>query len=109
MTPNLRSYFKQKLFEINYRMAIHPGNANRRLASEAVKIRILPYDEVPEQFKKGFMKLRQLVEYTLNTLSAPGLTPIRLRGIRSRRGIQNQTAAKYIKLLFDIEVSLEEE
>lgn len=33
----MKNYFYSKLFEINYRMAIHAGNANQRLASEAPK------------------------------------------------------------------------
>lgn len=95
-----KSYFKGKLFEINYRMAIHEGNANRRLASEAIKILILPRIEVPDSYKKEFVKLTQLIEETLKDLSAQGLTPIRLKNI------QNRTASKYIKLLIDIEDEL---
>ncbi len=93
----MKSYFKGKLFEINYRMAIHEGDANRRLASEAIKILLLPSNEVPDSFKTEFKKLTQLIEETLKDISAPGLTPIRLKNI------QNRTASKYIKLLIDIE------
>ena len=34
----MKNYFYSKLFDINYRIAIHEGNANQRLASEAPKI-----------------------------------------------------------------------
>jgi len=84
-------------------MATHEGDANRRLASEAVKILILPSNEVPCSYRKEFSKLRKLVEDTIRDLSSPGLTPTRLRGIG------NRTAAKYIKLLIDIEESLRNE
>ena len=89
-------YFISKLFDINYRMAIHEGDANRRLASEAVKILLLSSSEVPERHKNEFNKLRQLIEETIKGLSVPGLTPTKLKSIR------NSTASKYIKLLIDI-------
>jgi len=47
----MRNYFIGKLFDINYRMAIHEGNANRRLASEAIKILLLPSNEVPDLYR----------------------------------------------------------
>lgn len=81
-------------------MATHEGDANRRLASEAVKIILLPSDEVPCSYRKEFLKLRKLAEDTVRDLSSPGLTPIRIKGIR------NRTAVKYIKLLINIEESL---
>jgi len=96
-------YFTSKLFEINYRMAIHEGDANRRLASEAAKILILPPSEVPEQYKNEFDKLMRLIGETLKGLSAPGLTPTKLKKIR------NSTASKYIKLLIDIYYDLSDE
>ena len=78
-------------------MAIHEGDANRRLASEAQKLLLLPPNEVPEHYKSEFDKLRQLIEETIRNLSAPGLIPIKLGKIR------NSTASKYIKLLIDIQ------
>ena len=93
----MRSYFLGKLSVINYKMAIHEGDANRRLASQATKILLLPSSEVPDKFKDGFENLIKLIEETLSSMPAPGLTPVRL----SR--IQNKTAAKYLKLLFEIE------
>ena len=93
---NMKGYFTEKLFEINHRMAIHEGNANRRLASEATKILLLPENEVPKRYKNEFGELRQLIEETIRNLSAPGLTPTKLGNIR------NSTASKYIELLICI-------
>lgn len=84
-------------------MATHEGDANRRLASQAAKILLLPSNEVPCSYRKEFLKLRKLAEDTIRDLSSPGLTPTRIRGIRTR------TAVKYIKLLIDIEESLRDE
>ena len=100
----MKTYFKQKLSDINYRMAVHEGDANRRLASEAIKIRLLPESEVPEKYKGEFNKLRHLINETLKSLPASGLTPSRIRGIRN-----NSTASKYVKLLFDIQSDLDNE
>jgi len=92
----MKNYFIGKLFDINYRMAIHEGNANRRLASEAIKINLLPSNEVPDLYKKEFTKLRRLVDDTIKNLPVPGQTPTKLGNIR------NSTASRYIKLLIDI-------
>lgn len=92
----MKTYFIGKLFDINYRMATHEGDANRRLASEARGILLLPSSEVPERYKNEFSKLRQLVEETIRNMSAPGLTLTKLGNIG------NITASKYIKLLVDI-------
>ena len=99
----MKTYFISKLSEINYRMAIHEGNANRRLASEAIKILLLSPSEVPEFYKNKFNKLRNLIEETIKNLSAPGLTPIRLGKIH------NSTAIKYIKLLIEIQTYIDNE
>jgi len=99
----MKTYFIGKLFDINYRVATHEGDANRRLASEAVKILLLPSNEVPDMYKSEFEKLKQLTEETIKTPPESGLTPTRLRGIR------NSTAAKYIKLLIDIQEHLRNE
>ena len=93
----MRSYFISKLFDVNYRMAIHQEDANRRLASESIKILLLPASEVPECYKREFMKLRTLIEETVNSLPESGMIPSKLKGIKSI------TAAKYIKLLVDIQ------
>lgn len=53
----MKRYFTNKLSEINYRMSVHVGTANQRLASEAIKIRLLPSNEVPEDYKSEFNKL----------------------------------------------------
>jgi len=93
-------YFLEKLFDINYRMAIHECNAIRRLASESIKIIILPSNEVPILYKKEFLKLRKLLEDNIKDLNSPGVIPTKIKGIK------NKTAAKYIKLLLDIYYSL---
>ena len=77
-------------------MAIHKGDAKRRLASEAIKIPLLPSSEVPERYKNEFGKLRQLIGETIKNSPVPGSTPARLGNIR------NSTASKCIKLLIDI-------
>jgi hypothetical protein len=97
----MKLYFLEKLSNINYRIAIHEGDANRRLASEVIKIILLPFSEVPFSYKKDFLKLRKLASDTIQNLSSPGLTPIRIKGIN------NKTASKYIKLLVDIEDSFQ--
>ena len=97
----MKNYFHSKLFDINYHMAIHEGNTNQRLASEAPKIlfQLAPNKRiVPDQYKDKFTKLIALVENTLK--DTEGRMPIRIKGI------QNITAAKYIKLLIDIEESM---
>ena len=97
----MKIYFISKLSEINYRMSVHEGTANRRLASEAIKILLLPPNEVPEYRKNEFNKLRKLIEDTIKNLSTPGLTPTKLGNIH------NSTAVKYIKLLIDIQTYFE--
>lgn len=92
----MQNYFIGKLSDINYSMAIHEGTANRRLASKALKIRLLSPTEVPDLYKKEFGKLIKLIDNTIKGLSSPGLTPTRLGNMR------NSTASKYIKLLIDI-------
>jgi hypothetical protein len=82
-------------------MAIHEGDANRRLASQAVEIyHKLFQSDVPTEYKKEFEKLLDLIEKTLDSITQPGIHPARINGIK------NSTAAKYIKLLIDIEYSL---
>ena len=93
----MRNYFIAKLSGINRRIAIHEGNANKRLASEAAKILLLPASEVPTKYKKEFLQLRQLIDVTLKKMVATGLTPAKLGQI------QNKSAAKYIEMLLLIE------
>ena len=98
----MKLYLISKLSDINLRIAIHEGNANQRLASEAIKIRLLPSNEVPDLYKNEFNSLITLIDDTINNLPAPGLTPTKLGKIR------NKTATKYIKLLMDIEEALQQ-
>ncbi len=98
----MKNYFLGKLFDINYRIAIHEGNANRRLASQAAEIlfQLAPHHKlVPDQYKAGFSKLIILIN---NLIESRGRVHVR------RKSIQNRTAAKYIKLLIDIRESLED-
>ena len=77
-------------------MNIHEGDANRRLASEACMISLLPQEEVPERFRKRYSELIDKLDTTIRKLSVPGLKPVRIHDI------YNVTAARYIKLLLDI-------
>ncbi|MBU2639173.1 MAG: hypothetical protein KKG75_00525 [Nanoarchaeota archaeon] len=100
----MNDYFLEKLFEINHRMSIHEGNANKRLAIESAKIlyQLCPYSyDLPNKFKLDFNNLKKLIENTIKSLPQSGLIPTRLRCIR------NITASKYIKLLKDIELHFE--
>lgn len=108
----MKSCFYSKLFDINYRIAIHPGNAKERLAREARPILgklSMCEDIVPDEYQKEFKELEKLLEDTLSTLPADGLTPTRLRKIKKDRisSIHNATASKYIKLLLDIQYDRE--
>ena len=38
----MKQYYLGKLSDLNFRMAIHEGDANRRLASEIDKILLMP-------------------------------------------------------------------
>jgi tRNA U34 5-carboxymethylaminomethyl modifying enzyme MnmG/GidA len=89
-------YFMEKLSGINYRISIHEENANRRLASEAINIALLPKNDVPKKFKAKFAELIELIENTYKKM-IPGLNPTKLGNI------QNRTAARYIKLLIDMQ------
>lgn len=93
-------YFTGKLSVINYSMAIHEGDANRRLASQAGDIYRLSKIAVPEKYKKEFSDFHKVIENTLDSINYAGLTPVKIKGIR------NSTASKYIKLLWEIEYEL---
>ena len=99
----MSSYFIGKLSEINYRIAIHEGNANQRLASEAGKLILLYPSEIPEVYRNDFIEFREILNETIQGLPSSGLIPTRIKGIR------NRTAAKYIKLLIDIEEYIKNE
>ena len=95
---NIKTYFISKLFAINYRIATHEGNANRRLASQAPQIlfQLTTFRRaVPDRYKKQFAKFIVLIDNTV--ADTDGFIPIRIKSI------QNKTAAKYIKLLIDMQ------
>lgn len=89
------TYLIEKLTEINYKMSIHEGTANQRLASKSVEILFLE-GKIPEEYRKQFNKLIIIIKKTLKNIDYPRV-PCRLKGI------YNKTAVKYIKLLIDIE------
>lgn len=93
----MEKYLLEKLSEINRRMAIHEGDANRRLASECVHILLLPKSHIPKQFIGEYESLLEHVKDTVSHLSSPGLVTAKIDGIG------NTTAASFIKLLMDIE------
>lgn len=94
----MNDYFFKKLSIINYKMAIHEGNANRRLASQSVEIlHKLFLSEVPGKFKKEFNELINLIDKTLSKIQQPGVYPVKIDGIK------NKKAANYIKMLIEIE------
>jgi len=102
MSCNLKHYFVGKLSAINYRIAVHEGNANKRLASEApeilYKLGISFKGSIPKNREKEFSKFISLIERTI--INAQGRIPVRIGNIK------NKTAAKYIKLLIDIREEL---
>ena len=96
----MKRYFLEKLSDINYRLSIHEGNANQRLASEARIIMLLPKIELLKRFQKDYEKLRNDIEKTISSTTS-GFQPSKIKGI------QNSTASKHIKLLADIQDYLE--
>ena len=98
----MNHYFLEKLSGINYRMSVNEGNANQRLASEAENIVVFPAVDVPIEYRDEFVKLKKILNASLDNVKFP-LTISRIRGI------YNVTAAKYIKLLIDIEYRLSNE
>lgn len=93
----MKGYFLEKISDINLRIAAHEEDANRRLASEAANIFRLPDGVLPPEHEKRLLELKKLIRSTLQSLSAPGLTPTRLGSIRK------STAAEYIIMLIDFE------
>jgi hypothetical protein len=81
-------------------MAIHPGDANRRLASEISAIMKIPPYALPAKYQRGFNQLQQLIEETVRRLPEPELRPTHLGRI------QNRTAVRFIKMLIALEYDL---
>jgi hypothetical protein len=92
------TYFRGKLFDINYAIGIHEGTAKRRLRSLAPKILFqLSETEVPSPFRKEFHELLALLKNSSRT------NLLRAKGLRTLTTIQNVTAAKYIKMMLDMQ------
>jgi hypothetical protein len=99
---NTSSYFIGKLFDINYSIAIHEGNAKQRLYSVVPRIKYqLMETEVPKRFEKEFHSLMVLIN------NSSKKDPVERRQLRTLRSIQNVTAAKFIKMLLDMQYYLE--
>jgi hypothetical protein len=96
----MKGYYK--LPHINYRIATHEGAAVRRLASQANELLPMPASMVPDECKKQFCKLKELIENEIGNLPKGVMVPVGLGGI------QNKTAVKYIKLLIEIEYKTNE-
>lgn len=95
-------YFLSKLSEINYRMAVHEGDANHRLASEAENIVLFPSDDVPDDYRYAYEEMKTVLKATLKDMRFP-FVPSKIRGVR------NVTVVKYLALLMSIEQSLRNE
>ena len=91
-----RQLLIEKLGVINYKMAIHPGTAKQRLASECRSILLLPEEEIPEQYVKEFCALKEMIKEELSHYPK-GLPLANFVGKRQ------STAVKYIDLLLRIE------
>lgn len=96
-------YYISKIAQINHKIATHPESANIRLASQAYQILVITPQIIPSKYKKQFTELTKLIDESSVYAESlgKGLHPYKLNGIR------NVTAAKYIKLLIDIEYDLE--
>src|SRR6476469_9575513 len=93
----MKHYFLSKLSDLNYRMAIHEGDANRRLASEIDKLLLLRGAPIPQRFGARFAKFQSLIDEALAGRSGLAVRPPKFRAIQCR------TAAKYIAMLIAIE------
>ncbi|MEW7281316.1 hypothetical protein ABW636_22225 [Aquimarina sp. 2201CG1-2-11] len=94
-------FLLNKISRINYKIAVHEGCANERLASQTGLIFTIPTAIIPDPYKIKFNELVRLLENTVKDF--PGLMiPVRVKGI------YNKTAVKYIILLMEIEEHLNE-
>jgi hypothetical protein len=101
LTPSQKDYFFSILKLVNRSMAVHEGDANRRLASESANIIRIDQNIIPSQDKKEFEKLIEIIKKTLAGITFSDREPYRIDGIR------NTTAVKYIKLLWQIEDTIQ--
>lgn len=97
----MKNYTYSKLFEINYNMQLHEGNANRRFCSQGAKIlfQILP-SNIPEEVAGSKLFIQMLKDLEETFKNTEGRIPIRLKGRK------NSTVSKYIKLLKDLELEI---
>ena len=84
-------------------MAMHEEDALERLRSEVVKILLLPSSQVPQAYKSQFEKLR---EYSESCVKSKNLN---IETYSPPHVIRRKTAAKFIKLLIDIEDRVRDE
>lgn len=100
----MQQYYLAKLATLNYKIAIHPGNANIRLCSQIDQIANISPMNIPSEHQKAFEELQALIEHTyaLTNNLGQNLHPYKLRNI------QNKAASGYIKLLLDIQYALED-
>ena len=98
----MKQYFLEKISGINYRMATHEGDANRRLASESRKILLLPVNILPPDYETKLLELKTLITTTIKEMHMEGMTPFKIKHIR------NKTAVKYIKMLIEMENQMKE-
>ncbi|MBC8525409.1 MAG: hypothetical protein ISS28_06460 [Candidatus Cloacimonetes bacterium] len=92
----MKQYFIEKISDINYRISVNEGNANRRLSSEAYKILLLPDRVLPNNLQSKLKVLKTKIRLKIKN-TPDGLIPIKIGNI------QNRTAVKYIKMLIDFE------
>ncbi len=97
LTPSQKDYFISILILVNHNLAVHEGDANRRLASEATNILRIDQKIVPSQYLIDFIKLRELIKEKLAGITFSDREPYKIDGIRKT------TAVKYIKLLWQIQ------
>ena len=96
-----KHYFLGRLSQLNYSVAIHPGDAKSRLGSQAKYVFLIHIDAIPEQYKKDFNVLVKLIKDENQT------NPVGM-GIRFH-GKRNAAIVKFIILLIDIENQIRDE
>jgi hypothetical protein len=96
-TKQNKDYFLDKLKFINRSMAVHIGDANRRLASEAQNISLIDEHLIPVNHREDFLKIQKVVRNALKNHNSDYYELYKIDGIR------NSTAVKYIEKLWYLE------